>query len=81
MSQMSGFTRACPFNLAEKGCSKFLNSVFIFGWVAKYEQKEFKNVPTDPIPLIQNFCGISVEWDKLIRVLDLYWCASVVAWL
>ncbi len=39
------------------------------------------DVSTDPVPLIQNLCGISVERDKLVGVLNLYWCADVVAWL
>lgn len=43
--------------------------------------KRVKMFSTDPIPLIQNLCGISVEWDKLVRVLDLNWGADAVAWL
>ena len=38
-------------------------------------------ISTDPVPLIQNFSGIGVEWDKLVRVLDLDWGANFVAWL
>lgn len=36
---------------------------------------------TDPVPLIQNLCGISVEWDKLVWVLNLYWGTNAVALL
>lgn len=36
---------------------------------------------TDPVPLIQNLCGISVEWNKLVGVVDLYWGADTFAWL
>lgn len=34
-----------------------------------------------PVSLIQNLCGISVEGNKLVWVLDLYWGAGAVAWL
>lgn len=36
---------------------------------------------TDPVSLILDFCWIGVEWNKLVGVLDLYWCADTVAWL
>lgn len=39
------------------------------------------NATTDPVSLILDFCWISVEWNKLVGVLNLYWCADIVAWL
>lgn len=43
--------------------------------------KKCDDISTDPVPLILNLCGISVKWDKLVGVLNLYWCADAVAWL
>lgn len=43
--------------------------------------KKCDDISTDPVPLILNLCGISVEWDKLVGVLNLYWCTDAVAWL
>lgn len=38
-------------------------------------------VTTNPVPLILDLCWISVEWNKLVGVLNLYWCAGTVSWL
>lgn len=38
-SQMSGCAAGRPFNLPEKGCPKYLNTVFIFGWPCKNASK------------------------------------------
>ena len=36
---------------------------------------------THPVPLVQNVCGVGVERNKLVEILNLYWGAPVSAWL
>ena len=45
------------------------------------KKKTVMYCPTDPVSLVQNICGVGVERNKLVEILNLYRGAPVSAWL